>query len=101
MPCGLHTGWVYDDDVRVLNASGGAVGTRWEYAEWDITPPKLLNSTDERFITCLPPPPPSSPPLPPHTHTHMHRRERDGLIEQHNKGERDGGHPHAYTHTHT
>ena len=53
MPCGLHTGWVYDDDVRVLNATGGAVGTRWEYAEWDITPPKLLNSTDGRFITCL------------------------------------------------
>jgi len=53
MPCGLHTGWVYDDDVRVLNASGGAVGTRWEYADWDTTPPKLLNSTDQRFMTWM------------------------------------------------
>jgi len=53
MPCGLHTGWVYDDDVRVLNASGGAVGTRWEYGDWDTTPPKLLNSTDQRFTTWM------------------------------------------------
>ena len=67
MPCGLHTGWVYDDAVRLLNASGAPLGTGWAHADWDTMPPKLLNSTDERFITC-PPPPPTHPP----THTHKH-----------------------------
>lgn len=53
MPCGLHTGWVYDDTVRLLNASGAPLGTEWAHADWDTMPPKLLNSTDERFITWM------------------------------------------------
>ena len=62
MPCGLHAGWVYDDVVRVLNASGGPVGSPWEHAAWDTKPAKLLNSTDERFISCAPSAPRNTPP---------------------------------------
>ena len=39
--------------VRLLNGSGAPLGMEWAHAEWDTMPPKLLNSTDERFITWM------------------------------------------------
>jgi hypothetical protein len=51
-PCGLHTAFVFDDDVQLLKG-GEPLGEEWAYGSWDGVLDKKFDSNDTRFVAWM------------------------------------------------